>query len=338
RYMREAVSVSNDSPVLLDRFLDDAIEVDVDAISDGTDVVIGGIMEHIEQAGVHSGDSACSLPPYTLSREIQDRMREQIRRMALELKVVGLMNTQFAIKGDDIYILEVNPRASRTVPFVSKATGVQLAKVAARCMAGTSLRQQAFTEEVIPRNFFVKEAIFPFVKFPGVDTLLGPEMKSTGEVMGVGATFGEAFDKALEGSGELLPRSGKVLVSVRDADKQRAVGVARDLAALGFEVYATSGTFRIIDEAGIPCRRANKVSEGRPHIVDMIKNDDFCMIFNTTEGKKAIADSAAIRHAALRGKVLYTTTMSGAEATCMALKQEDSVTVNRLQDLHATIG
>ncbi|MEW7976351.1 MAG: carbamoyl-phosphate synthase large subunit [Candidatus Sedimenticola endophacoides] len=338
RYMREAVSVSNDSPVLLDRFLDDAIEVDVDAISDGTDVVIGGIMEHIEQAGVHSGDSACSLPPYTLSREIQDRMREQIRRMALELKVVGLMNTQFAIKGDDIYILEVNPRASRTVPFVSKATGVQLAKVAARCMAGTSLRQQAFTEEVIPRNFFVKEAIFPFVKFPGVDTLLGPEMKSTGEVMGVGATFGEAFDKALEGSGELLPRSGKVLVSVRDADKQRAVGVARDLAALGFEVYATSGTFRIIDEAGIPCRRANKVSEGRPHIVDMIKNDDFCMIFNTTEGKKAIADSAAIRHAALRGKVLYTTTMSGAEATCMALKQEDSVTVNRLQDPHATIG
>lgn len=338
RYMREAVSVSNDSPVLLDRFLDDAIEVDVDAISDGTDVVIGGIMEHIEQAGVHSGDSACSLPPYTLSREIQDRMREQIRRMALELKVVGLMNTQFAIKGDDIYILEVNPRASRTVPFVSKATGVQLAKVAARCMAGTSLRQQAFTEEVIPRNFFVKEAIFPFVKFPGVDTLLGPEMKSTGEVMGVGATFGEAFDKALEGSGELLPRCGKVLVSVRDADKQRAVGVARDLAELGFEVYATSGTFRMIDEAGIPCRRANKVSEGRPHIVDMIKNDDFCMIFNTTEGKKAIADSAAIRHAALRGKVLYTTTMSGAEATCMALKQEDSVTVNRLQDLHATIG
>ncbi|MEW7981617.1 MAG: carbamoyl-phosphate synthase large subunit [gamma proteobacterium symbiont of Phacoides pectinatus] len=338
RYMREAVSVSNDSPVLLDRFLDDAIEVDVDAISDGTDVVIGGIMEHIEQAGVHSGDSACSLPPYTLSREIQDRMREQIRRMALELKVVGLMNTQFAIKGDDIYILEVNPRASRTVPFVSKATGVQLAKVAARCMAGTSLRQQAFTEEVIPRNFFVKEAIFPFVKFPGVDTLLGPEMKSTGEVMGVGATFGEAFDKALEGSGELLPRCGKVLVSVRDADKQRAVGVARDLAELGFEVYATSGTFRMIDEAGIPCRRANKVSEGRPHIVDMIKNDDFCMIFNTTEGKKAIADSAAIRRAALRGKVLYTTTMSGAEATCMALKQEDSVTVNRLQDLHATIG
>ncbi|MEW8042933.1 MAG: carbamoyl-phosphate synthase large subunit [gamma proteobacterium symbiont of Phacoides pectinatus] len=338
RYMREAVSVSNDSPVLLDRFLNDAIEVDVDAISDGTDVVIGGIMEHIEQAGVHSGDSACSLPPYTLSREIQDRMREQIRRMALELKVVGLMNTQFAIKGDDIYILEVNPRASRTVPFVSKATGVQLAKVAARCMAGTSLRQQAFTEEVIPRNFFVKEAIFPFVKFPGVDTLLGPEMKSTGEVMGVGATFGEAFDKALEGSGELLPRCGKVLVSVRDADKQRAVGVARDLAELGFEVYATSGTFRMIDEAGIPCRRANKVSEGRPHIVDMIKNDDFCMIFNTTEGKKAIADSAAIRRAALRGKVLYTTTMSGAEATCMALKQEDSVTVNRLQDLHATIG
>jgi carbamoyl-phosphate synthase large subunit len=338
RYMREAVSVSNDSPVLLDRFLDDAIEVDVDAICDGKDVVIGGIMEHIEQAGVHSGDSACSLPPYTLSQDVQDRMREQIRNMALELKVVGLMNAQFAIKDDEIYILEVNPRASRTVPFVSKATGVQLAKVAARCMAGTSLQEQEFTEEVIPKNFFVKEAIFPFVKFPGVDTLLSPEMKSTGEVMGVGATFGEAFDKAMEGAGSFLPRSGKVLISVRDADKQRAAKLARSLADLGFELCATGGTFRTIDAEGVPCERVNKVAEGRPHIVDMIKNDEFSLIINTTEGKKAIADSAAIRHAALRGKVLYTTTMSGAEATCMALQQEDSVTVNRLQDLHETVG
>ena len=237
RYMREAVSVSNDSPVLLDHFLNDAIEVDIDAICDGKDVVIGGIMEHIEEAGVHSGDSACSLPPYTLSVAVQDRMREQIRKLALELKVVGLMNTQFAIKDNEIYLLEVNPRASRTVPFVSKATGVQLAKVAARCMAGVGLEQQGFTKEVIPDNYFVKEAIFPFIKFPGVDTLLGPEMKSTGEVMGVGATFGEAFSKALEGGSSLLPRSGRALMSVREADKQRIVSVARDLSELGFELF-----------------------------------------------------------------------------------------------------
>ncbi|OOZ35814.1 carbamoyl-phosphate synthase large subunit [Solemya velesiana gill symbiont] len=338
RYMHEAVSVSNDSPVLLDRFLDDAIEVDVDAICDGKDVVIGGIMEHIEQAGVHSGDSACSLPPYTLSASVQDRMREQIRAMALELKVIGLMNTQFAIKDDEIYLLEVNPRASRTVPFVSKATGVQLAKVAARCMAGTSLEEQNFTKEVIPENYFVKESVFPFVKFPGVDTLLGPEMKSTGEVMGVGTTFGEAFDKALEGGGSILPRGGKALISVRDADKKCAVGVARDLEKLGFKLYATGATCREIIGGDVACERANKVAEGRPHIVDMIKNDEFDLIINTTEGKKAIADSAEIRRAALQHKVVYTTTMSGAEAICLALKQEDSVTVNRLQDLHKSIG
>ena len=338
RYMREAVSVSNDSPVLLDRFLDDAIEVDIDAICDGKDVLIGSIMEHIEQAGVHSGDSACSLPPYTLSASVQDRMREQIRAMALELKVVGLMNTQFAIKDDEIYLLEVNPRASRTVPFVSKATGVQLAKVAARCMAGTSLAEQNCTKEVIPDNYFVKESVFPFVKFPGVDTLLGPEMKSTGEVMGVGATFGEAFDKALEGGGSTLPRGGKALISVRDADKKRAVGVARDLEKLGFQLYATGATCREILDGGVACERANKVAEGRPHIVDMIKNDEFSLIINTTEGKKAIADSSEIRRAALQHKVFYTTTMSGAEATCLALKQEDSVTVNRLQDLHKKTG
>ncbi len=334
RYMRDAVRVSNDSPVLLDRFLNDAIEVDIDAICDGTDVVIGGIMEHIEEAGVHSGDSACSLPPYTLSTEIQDRMREQIRRMALELKVVGLMNTQFAIKDNEIYLLEVNPRASRTVPFVSKATGVQLAKVAARCMAGISLKEQGFTEEKIPENYFVKEAIFPFVKFPGVDTLLGPEMKSTGEVMGVGATFGEAFAKAMEGAGDLLPRSGRALLSVREQDKKRIISVARDLNQLGFQLFATGGTCKVIQEQGIACERVNKVAEGRPHIVDMIKNDEFRLIINTTEGKKAIADSAAIRRSALQHKVTYTTTMSGGEAICLALKQADSTNVNRLQDLH----
>ncbi len=337
RYMRDAVSVSNDSPVLLDRFLDDAIEVDIDAICDGSDVVIGGIMEHIEQAGVHSGDSACSLPPYTLSQDVQDRMREQIRRMALELKVVGLMNTQFAIKDDEIYLLEVNPRASRTVPFVSKATGVPLAKVAARCMAGVSLQQQNFTQEVIPGNFFVKESVFPFIKFPGVDTLLGPEMKSTGEVMGVGKTFGEAFAKAAAGAGGALPRSGRALLSVRDADKNRTVEVARKLLRHGFELYATGGTCRALQEADIPCVRANKVAQGRPHIVDMIKNDEFSMIVNTTEGKQAIEDSASIRRAALQHKVTYTTTISGAEAFCLALQQLDKVEVNRLQDLHQMV-
>ena len=334
RYMREAVSVSNDSPVLLDRFLDDAIEVDVDAICDGTDVLIGGIMEHIEQAGVHSGDSACSLPPYTLSAEVQDRMRAQIRKLALSLKVVGLMNTQFAIKDDEIYLLEVNPRASRTVPFVSKATGLQLAKVAARCMVGVSLREQGVTREVIPENYFVKEAIFPFIKFPGVDTLLGPEMKSTGEVMGVGRTFGEAFAKALEGGGDLLPRSGRALLSVRIADQNRAALVARDLKALGFELFATSGTCKAIRAQGVDCERVNKVAEGRPHIVDMIKNDGFELIINTTEGKKAIEDSAEIRRRALQHKVSYTTTMSGGEAICLALRQADTASVNRLQDLH----
>jgi carbamoyl-phosphate synthase large subunit len=291
-------------------------------------------MEHIEQAGVHSGDSACSLPPYTLSQEVQDRMRKQIREMALELKVVGLMNTQFAIKDNEIYLLEVNPRASRTVPFVSKATGVPLAKIAARCMAGRSLREQDFTQEVIPSNFFVKEAVFPFIKFPGVDTLLGPEMKSTGEVMGVGKTFGEAFAKAVDGGGQPLPRQGRALLSVRDADKPRIVGVARDLAELGFELYATGGTCDAVLDAGIECNRANKVAQGRPHIVDMIKNEEISIIINTTEGKQAIEDSASIRRAALRHKVAYTTTMSGGEAFCLALKQLDQVDVNRLQDLH----
>ncbi|MEW8326771.1 MAG: carbamoyl-phosphate synthase large subunit [Candidatus Thiodiazotropha sp.] len=335
RYMREAVSVSNDSPVLLDRFLDDAIEVDIDAISDGKDVLIGGIMEHIEQAGVHSGDSACSLPPYTLSAAIQDRMRGQMRKLALELKVVGLMNAQFAIKDNQIYLLEVNPRASRTVPFVSKATGVQLAKVAARCMAGTSLKEQGITKEVIPENYFVKEAVFPFVKFPGVDTVLGPEMKSTGEVMGVGRTFGEAYNKSIMGAGSGLPHGGgRALLSVRNADKDRAVQVAHDLIELGFSLTATGGTCRAIQAAGLPCDRINKVLEGRPHIVDSIKNQEIKFIVNTTEGAQAIADSAEIRRTALQHKVSYTTTISGAEATCLALKQLDELNVNRLQDLH----
>ncbi|MEW8072187.1 MAG: carbamoyl-phosphate synthase large subunit, partial [Candidatus Thiodiazotropha sp.] len=334
RYMREAVSVSNDSPVLLDRFLDDAIEVDIDAISDGREVLIGGIMEHIEQAGVHSGDSACSLPPYTLSAAVQDRMREQMRKMALELKVVGLMNAQFAIKDDMIYLLEVNPRASRTVPFVSKATGVQLAKVAARCMAGTSLKDQGITKEVIPENYFVKEAVFPFVKFPGVDTVLGPEMKSTGEVMGVGRTFGEAYNKSIMGAGSVLPQGGRALLSVRNADKARAVQVAQDLIDLGFTLMATGGTCKAIQDAGLECARINKVMEGRPHIVDSIKNQEVSFIVNTTEGAQAIADSAEIRRTALQYKVSYTTTISGAEATCLALKQLDDLNVNRLQDLH----
>jgi len=333
RYMREAVSVSNDSPVLLDRFLDDAIEVDIDAICDGRDVLIGGIMEHIEQAGVHSGDSACSLPPYTLSQAVQDRMREQIRALAHGLKVVGLMNTQFAIQRDDIYLLEVNPRASRTVPFVSKATGRPLAKIAARCMAGTSLAEQGQTREIIPDHYFVKEAVFPFVKFPGVDTILGPEMKSTGEVMGVGSTFGEAFAKSLEGGSVRLPRGGKALISVREADRPRAVRVAADLAELGFELYATRGTGGAIRAAGIECQIVNKVAEGRPHIVDMIKNDKFRLIINTTEGKQAILDSRSIRAAALQHKVSYTTTMAGAEAAVLAMRQPEELNVSSLREL-----
>jgi len=337
RYMREAVQVSNDSPVLLDRFLDDAIEVDVDAICDGEDVLIGGIMEHIEQAGVHSGDSACSLPAYTLSEAIQHRLREQIRKMALELKVVGLMNTQFAIKGDDIYLLEVNPRASRTVPFVSKATGVQLAKVAARCMAGRSLAEQGVTEERKPRYFAVKEAVFPFVKFPGVDTVLGPEMKSTGEVMGSGKTFGEAYAKAVIGAGMDLPTGGKALLSVRELDRGRVVGVARSLAELGFELFGTHGTTRVLNAAGIACTGVNKVAEGRPHVVDMIKNEEIDFIVNTTEGKQAIEDSAEIRYAALQNKVAYTTTISGAEALCMAMQKRGETGVSTLRELHRSV-
>ena len=334
RYMREAVQVSNDSPVLLDHFLSDAVEVDVDALSDGRDVIIGGIMEHIEEAGVHSGDSACSLPPYSLSPAVQDRLRQQMRAMALELGVIGLMNAQFAIQGDAIYILEVNPRASRTVPYVSKATGRPLAKIAALCMVGRSLADQGVSGEIIPAYYSVKEAVFPFVKFPGVDPLLGPEMKSTGEVMGVGRSFGEAFAKAQLGAGDQLPRGGRAFISVRDADKAKTVEIARDLERLGFTLVATKGTAAMLRTHGLDCETVHKVGEGRPHIVDSIKNDRIHLIINTTEGKQAIADSFSIRREALMHKVSYTTTLAAARATCQALRELDNASVNCLQDLH----
>lgn len=337
RYMREAVKVSNDSPVLLDRFLNCAIEVDIDAVCDGETVVIGAIMQHIEQAGVHSGDSACSLPPYSLPKHIQDEIREQVKKMALELGVVGLMNVQMAVQGEDIYVIEVNPRASRTVPFVSKCIGESLAKVAARVMAGKSLADVGFTEEVIPPYYSVKEAVFPFAKFPGVDPILGPEMKSTGEVMGVGDSFGEAFAKAQLGASEILPNAGCAFISVREDDKPQAVQVARDLVALGFEVVATAGTARVIEAAGLPVRRVNKVTEGRPHVVDMIKNDEVTLIINTTEGRQSIADSYSIRRNALQHKIYCTTTIAAGQAICEALKFGPEKTVRRLQDLHAGI-
>ena len=337
RYMNEAVSVSNDAPVLLDRFLDDAIEVDMDAVSDGKQVVIGGLMQHIEQAGVHSGDSACSLPPYNLNQEVQDLMREQSRKMALELGVVGLMNVQFAVKRNEVYVLEVNPRASRTVPFVSKGIGVSLAKVAARCMAGMSLETQGFTNEIVPKHYFVKEAVFPFAKFQGVDPILGPEMKSTGEVMGIGDQFGEAFGKASLGAGEKLPRKGTAFISVREGDKPAAVEVARQLTDFGFKLIATSGTARLIQDAGLEVKPINKVKEGRPHIVDAIKNGDVELIINTTEGTQAVADSYLIRREALQNKVAYTTTIAGAQAICAALEANVGTTVRRLQDLHAEL-
>ncbi|SFM78238.1 carbamoyl-phosphate synthase large subunit [Halopseudomonas yangmingensis] len=337
RYMREAVKVSNDSPVLLDHFLNCAIEVDIDAVSDGTDVVIGAIMQHIEQAGVHSGDSACSLPPYSLPAVIQDQIREQVRKMALELGVVGLMNVQMAVQGETIYVIEVNPRASRTVPFVSKCIGQSLAKIAARVMAGKTLKELGFTEEVVPPYFSVKEAVFPFAKFPGVDPILGPEMKSTGEVMGVGDSFAEAFAKSQVGANEILPNGGCAFLSVREDDKPHAAELARQLVELGFEVVATSGTAAVIEAAGIAVRRVNKVTEGRPHIVDMIKNDQVSLVINTTEGRQSIADSYSIRRSALQHKVYSTTTLAGGQAVCMALKFGPEKTVRRLQDLHAGI-
>ena len=335
KYFKEAVSVSNDSPVLLDHFLNAAIEVDIDAVCDGKQVVIGAIMQHIEQAGVHSGDSACSLPPYTLSAEVQEDMKEAVRAMALELGVVGLMNVQLAYQDGKIYVIEVNPRASRTVPFVSKAIGVSLAKVAARCMAGKTLEELNFTEEVVPRHYSVKESVFPFKKFPAVDPILGPEMKSTGEVMGIGETFDEAFAKGSIAAGEVLPKSGKAFLSVRDEDKDGVVNVARSLQAAGFTLIATSGTARAIEAAGIEIERINKVMEGRPHIVDAIKNGEIDLIINTTEGRQAIKDSAQIRQSALQKKVAYTTTLAGGEAISRAIQFGSNETVRRLQDLHA---
>ena len=336
-YMREAVRVSEDSPILLDLFLRAAVEVDIDAVSDGQQVVIGAIMQHIEQAGIHSGDSACSLPPYSLPEDVQTEMRDIVVRMARELGVVGLMNVQLAWQDGKVYVIEVNPRASRTVPFVSKCIGRSLAKIAARCQAGTTLAAQGFTEEAIPTLFNVKESVFPFNKFPGIDPILGPEMKSTGEVMGVGATFAEAFLKAQVAAGEDLPRGGVAFLSVREVDKPGAVGVARDLVSMGFSLVATRGTAALIQAAGIPVEVVNKVREGRPHIVDMIKNDRIQLIINTTEGRQAIADSSTIRSSAQAHNVYYTTTLAGGEAVCMALRHGPDVSVRCLQEIHGRL-
>ncbi|MFN3965771.1 MAG: carbamoyl-phosphate synthase large subunit [Silanimonas lenta] len=338
RYIREAVQVSNDSPVLLDRFLDNAVEVDVDVIADRDgNVLVGGIMEHIEEAGVHSGDSSCSLPPYSLSKELQDRLREQVVKLARALKVVGLMNTQFAIQGETIYLLEVNPRASRTVPFVSKAIGRPLAKIAARCMAGQTLAGQGATKEIIPPYFSVKEAIFPFAKFQNVDPILGPEMRSTGEIMGIGPTFEDAFARAEEAANIKAPPPGKVFCSVRDADKPRLTPIARDLLARGYTLVATDGTAKFLAAQGLPVERVNKVAEGRPHIVDLIKNGEISYVINTTEGKLAIADSFSIRREALQHRITYSTTVAGARALVNAIDARNNPRVSSLQELHREI-
>jgi carbamoyl-phosphate synthase large subunit len=336
-YTTAAVRVSNSSPVLLDRFLDLAIEVDVDAVCDGKDVYIGGIMEHVEQAGVHSGDSGCSLPPNSLPAALQTQIRDQTRRLALALNVIGLMNVQFAIQGGVVYVLEVNPRASRTAPFVSKATGVPLAKVGARVMMGKTLAELGLARERVPKFFSVKEAVFPFARFPDADPILGPEMKSTGEVMGTGHSFGEAYAKAQTASGVVLPTRGVCLLSVRNRDKPGAVELAKLLIERGFEIVATHGTAAALEAAGVACRRANKVREGRPHIVDMIKNDEINLIVNTTEGKQAISESRSIRREAVAHKVTYYTTLAGALATCQAIDHLEEVEVNRLQDLHKEV-
>ena len=334
RYMKEAVQVSSDSPVLLDHYLNRAVEVDVDAVCDGERVVIGAIMQHIEQAGIHSGDSSCSLPPYSLSPRIQNAIREQVRAMALELGVVGLMNVQLAIQDDEIYVIEVNPRASRTVPFVSKCIGHSLAKIAARVMTGKTLEELEFTEEIVPPYFSVKEAIFPFNKFPGVDPILGPEMRSTGEVMGVGASFVEAFYKAQLAENMTLPKGGKVILSIREGDKPDVPMLARLLMDTGFGLLATAGTAKVIEEAGLPVTVVKKVREGRPHLVDMIVNGEIAFVINTTDGRQAMADSYTIRRSALTNKVLYTTTMAGAEAIARAIAFGSERLVRRLQDLH----
>ena len=337
RYLQEAVTVSNESPVLLDYFLSSAIEIDVDLVSDGNHVVVGAIMQHIEQAGIHSGDSACSLPPYNLPNEIQDQIRDQVTKLALELNVVGLMNTQLAYQDGEIYVIEVNPRASRTVPFVSKCIGRSLAKIAARCMIGQSLMEQGFASEVTPKAFAVKEAVFPFNKFPGVDPILGPEMKSTGEVMGVGVTFAEAYAKAQLGAGDIIESSGNAFISVRDRDKPFVVEVAQKLAYLGYSLFATHGTAKVLSEAGLKVTGVNKVLEGRPHIVDMLKNDEIQVVFNTTEGTQAIADSSIIRRTALRHNVYCTTTIAGALAVCEAVEFGKDFSVYTIQELHSEL-
>jgi len=334
RYMTEAVKVSNDSPVLLDRFLDHAIEVDVDALCDGERVVIGGIMEHIEEAGVHSGDSSCSLPPFSLDPAVIESIARQTREMATALKVIGLMNVQFAVRGDDIFVLEVNPRASRTVPFVSKATGTPLAQVAARCMVGQSLEDQGITEDLESGFYSIKEPIYPFIKFPGVDPILGPEMRSTGEAMGVGLSFGAAVARAQQGVGIRAASSGTVFISVRDADKERLLPVGRELYERGFKLVATEGTWKHLVENGIECAYVNKVAQGRPHIVDLIKNDEIDYIINTTEGRQAISDSFSIRRQALQGKINYSTTIAGAKATLRALDHWNDRGVRSLAELH----
>jgi len=336
-YMKTAVQVSDDSPVLLDFFLPNAIEMDVDAVSDGDSVVIGAIMQHIEQAGIHSGDSACSLPPYSLSESVQDEMREICKKMARELGVRGLMNVQLALQDDKIYVIEVNPRASRTIPFVSKCIGVSLAKIAARCMVGQTLEDQGFTKEIIPPYFSVKEAVFPFNKFPGIDPILGPEMKSTGEVMGVGSTFAEAYGKAELGASDEIPSKGSAFVSVRERDKGQLPALAKSLVALGFKLIATKGTAETIKAAGLDVQPVNKVKEGRPHIVDMIKSDKINLIVNTTEGRQAISDSSTIRSSAEQHRVYYTTTMAGGSAVCEALKFSGDIKVRSLQQLHREI-
>ncbi len=334
RYMVEAVSVSNDSPVLLDEFLDDAVEVDVDLVCDGEQVVIAGLMEHIEEAGVHSGDSACCLPPYSLSKHVQDEIRRQVSVLAIELGVVGLMNAQFAVQGEDIFVLEVNPRASRTVPFVSKACGIAYAKVGALCMAGVKLAEQGITEELVPKYFNVKESVFPFIKFPGVDPLLGPEMKSTGEVMGVGKTFGEAFGKATLATNMILPHGGTAFLSVRDRDREALVEIAQQLLALGFKLVATSGTCASLTAAGITCSTVNKLQQGRPNILDSLINKEIDFIVNTTAGSKAVSDSYYIRKEALSGNVAYATTLASARAICRALAEAGNEDVYSLQHLH----
>ena len=336
-YMKTAVQVSDDSPVLLDFFLPNAIEMDVDAVSDGDSVVIGAIMQHIEQAGIHSGDSACSLPPYSLSESVQDEMREICKKMARELGVRGLMNVQLALQDDKIYVIEVNPRASRTIPFVSKCIGVSLAKIAARCMVGQTLEDQGFTKEIIPPYFSVKEAVFPFNKFPGIDPILGPEMKSTGEVMGVGTTFAEAYGKAELGASDEIPSKGSAFVSVRERDKDQLPALAKSLVALGFKLIATKGTAETIKAAGLDVQPVNKVKEGRPHIVDMIKSDKINLIVNTTEGRQAISDSSTIRSSAEQHRVYYTTTMAGGSAVCEALRFAGDIKVRSLQQLHREI-